>query len=110
MYKRLIGVLLIGFSSHAFAQNCIDEQTDQYGSSYLVNTCNKKLGPVNYCWESMEASCSCFKGAGCSVGAIDPGRRALITSPGRKQYARIKYSYCVYDSWVAGRCRPDRFR
>lgn len=103
-------LFLFALSTQASAIDCIDHEENQYGSSFLVNTCNKKIGPINFCWESMESSCSCYQGGGCGAGTISPGKREVISGSGRKQYTRIKFSYCVYDDWVNGTCRPEKYR
>ena len=106
LYLALGAILL---SPVAFA-DCIELVRGNSDMHFLQNTCSTKIGMINHCWESTEAPCSCFKGSGCSSGPISPGRREVISGPGRSEYTVIRWSWCEWDEWVRGTCRPNKFR
>lgn len=91
------------------ANQCIEYQDGQYGGSFFVNICNKKVDPISFCWESVQSSCSCNKGGGCSTG-VGAGGKSVISGPGRKGYTEIKWNACFFDDWVKGNCVPRKYR
>lgn len=109
MFRLLACALLVIWSFGASASGCA-EITQDRSYHYMVNVCNQTIGPIHFCWESRESDCSCYKGAGCSAGPLKPGRREMVSGPGRDEYTSWNTSYCVYDEWVANRCRPKRLR
>lgn len=110
MKNRLLAALLILVSSDVLAFDCIVLVTNEYGSSFLENKCNRIIQPISFCWESQASDCSCFHGGGCGAGPIYPGKKEVISGPGTEGKTQIKYSWCFYDEWKAGRCETEKFR
>lgn len=96
--------------SGSTAADCIRLETSASGSRFLVNACSQKLGMIRFCWESNEASCSCYRGSDCGAGPIAAGSKELISGPKGQGSTSLRWSACFYQDWVKGTCRPQKFR
>lgn len=107
MRRYIVSTFIFIMPSVMYASGCTEIISDK-NNFFMVNTCKQTIGPIHFCWESEESDCSCFKGTDCGAGPLKPGRRELISGPGRKAETNWKSSYCVHQEWVAGDCRPSR--
>lgn len=110
MIRIFAAIFLAAYSWVATASECAQVISDKYQKPHVINTCNVKIGPINFCWESQESDCSCFKGSACSAGPLSPGSRTRISGPGRKEQTEWRMTYCVYEEWVSGECHPKDVR